>query len=98
MQDFLPGARALVDLAIAITLVEGAALWLLHRRTGRGVAPRDLLPNLTAGLSLMVALRASIAGAGWAWVAAGLLAAGLAHALDVRRRWRGDRASSQRGV
>lgn len=87
MQDYLPGARALVDLAIAITLVEGGVLWLLHRRTGRGVAPRDLLPNLTAGLCLMGAARASITGAGWHWVAAGLLAAGLAHAVDVRRRW-----------
>lgn len=89
MQDFLPGARALVDLAIAITLVELLVLCLLHWRTGRGVAPRDLLPNLAAGLCLMAAVRASLTGAGWPWLAAGLLAAGLAHAVDVKRRWRG---------
>jgi hypothetical protein len=89
MQDFLPSARALVDLAIAITLVELLVLCLLHWRTGRGVAPRDLLPNLVAGLCLMAAVRASLTGASWLWLAAGLLAAGLAHAVDVRRRWRG---------
>lgn len=88
MQDILPGTRVLVDLAIAITLVELAVLCLLYWRTGRGVAPRDLLPNLVAGLCLMAAVRASITGAGWAWVAAGLAAAGLAHGVDVHRRWR----------
>ena len=88
MQGLMPGAQALVDLAIAITLAEGLVLCLLHRRTGRGVAPRDLLPNLAAGLCLMAAVRASITGAGWTWVAAGLLAAGLAHGVDVHRRWR----------
>jgi hypothetical protein len=90
MQDILPGTRVLVlvDLAIAITLVELAVLCLLHWRTGRGVAPRDLLPNLVAGLCLMAAVRAGITGAGWGWVAAGLMASGLAHAADLRARWR----------
>lgn len=88
MLDFLPGARVLVDVAIAITLVELVVLSLLHWRTGRGVPARALLPNVTAGLCLMAALRASLTGAPWGWMAAGLLAAGLAHAVDVRRRWR----------
>ena len=89
MHDFMPATRVLIDVVIAFTLLEMLALALFHRATGRGLAPRDFLPSLAAGLALMFAVRAGITGAGWAWVAAGLLAAGLAHALDVRRRWRG---------
>ena len=81
------GGMLLVDLAIAITLFELLVLALYHWRTGRGLAPRDLLPNLGAGLALMFALRAVLSASGWGWVAAGLLLAGLAHAADVRRRW-----------
>jgi hypothetical protein len=79
---------ALIDIVIVMTLLEGAALAVYHRRTGRGMAPRDFLPNLAAGLALMLALRAGLEGAGWGYVAAGLLAAGLAHAADLQRRWR----------
>jgi hypothetical protein len=77
----------LIDLVIALTLVEALALALYHRRTGRGMAPLDFMPNLGAGLALMFALRATLSAAGWGWVAAGLMLAGLAHATDLRRRW-----------
>jgi len=43
---------------------------------------------LAAGLALMLAGRAGVSGANWAWVSAGLSVAGLAHLVDVRRRWR----------
>ncbi len=91
MDDLLgrhAGGTLLIDLAIAITLFELLAFALYHWRTGRGMAPRDFLPNLGAGLALMFALRAVLSAAGWGWVAAGLLLAGLSHAADVRRRWR----------
>jgi hypothetical protein len=78
----------LIDLVIALTLLEILALGVYHRRTGRGIAPLDFLPTLAAGLALMLAVRAGVSGAGWMWVAAGLSAAGLAHGADVRRRWR----------
>jgi hypothetical protein len=78
----------LIDLVIAMTLLEAGALALYHRRTGRGLAPGEFLPTLAAGLALMLAVRAGVSGAGWAWVAAGLSVAGLAHLADVRRRWR----------
>ena len=80
-------ALVLIDLAIAVTLAETVLLLVLHRRTGRGMPPRDLLPNLGAGLALMVALRVGLADAPWPWVAAALLMAGVAHAADLRRRW-----------
>lgn len=77
----------LIDFVIVVTLVESIVLAIYHRRTGRGLAPGDFLPTLAAGLALMVALRAGVTGAGWGFVAASLLVAGLAHAADVRRRW-----------
>ena len=81
----------LIDLVIAITVLEGVALALYHWRTGRGMSPRDFVPNLIAGLALMLALRAGQAAAPWFWVALALMTAGLAHAADLRRRWRGGR-------
>ncbi len=78
----------LIDLVIAMTLLEAAGLAVYHHRTGKGLAPGEFLPTLAAGLALMLAVRAGVSGAGWVWVAAGLSAAGLAHLADVRRRWR----------
>ena len=79
---------SLVDLVIALTLIEGAALLLYHGATGRGVAPRDFLLNLVSGLGLMLALRAFVHEAGASWIAICLLAAGVAHGLDMLMRWR----------
>jgi hypothetical protein len=79
----------LIDFVIVLTVLESIALAIYHHRTGRGLAPQDFIPTLAAGLALMLAVRAGVTGAGWGFVAAGLLVAGLAHAADVRRRWRG---------
>jgi hypothetical protein len=81
----------LVDLVIALTVVEGLALALYHRATGRGVAPQDYALNLVSGLCLMLALRSVLAGAVWPWSAAALAAAGLAHGVDIARRWQRQR-------
>lgn len=78
----------LVDFVIALTVLEGVALALYYRATGRGVAPRDYALNLVSGLCLMLALRAVLAAAAWHWTAAALAAAGLAHGADLWRRWR----------
>jgi hypothetical protein len=77
----------LIDAVILLTVCECLLLALYHRRTGRGMAPRDFLPNLCAGLALMLALRAGLSSAGWGWVAAALMASGLLHATDLRGRW-----------
>lgn len=78
----------LIDIVITVTLLEGLALLVYHRRTGRGMSPGEFLPNLAAGLALMLALRAGLGGGGWTAVAAGLLVAGLAHVADLKHRWR----------
>ncbi len=78
----------LIDAVIVFTLIECLLLLAYHRSTGKGVAPRDFLANMAAGLCLMLALRCLAADLGVAWVVLCLLAAGVAHGVDIMRRWR----------
>lgn len=77
-----------IDLVIGLTLFEGLALALYHRRTGKGVPVGDFAVNLVSGLCLMLALRAAVADAAWPWIGLWLGCAGLAHAADLARLWR----------
>ncbi len=77
----------LIDAVIVVTLVECAALTLWYRVSSTGVSPRDFALNLLSGLCLMFALRCLARDAGSAWIALFLLAAGIAHAADIVRRW-----------
>lgn len=86
MTDWLAGG-GFIDLVIALTLAEAAALLVWRRATGRGVAPRDFFVNLLSGLCLMLALRAALTGAAPSWTAAWVALAGLLHGLDLWRRW-----------
>jgi hypothetical protein len=81
----------MVDLVLALTLIEAVALVAWHRRTGGGVAPGDFLGNLLSGVCLLVALRLGLAGAWWGWIALALLAALAAHLTDLASRWRSSR-------
>ena len=81
--------RILVDAVIVLTLTEFLLLRWFFGRTGRGVAPKAIGLNLFSGLALMCALRAALADAPSPWlIALFLVAAGLLHGLDIRRRWR----------
>jgi hypothetical protein len=76
----------LVDLAIAILVVEALALvWLRARHR---LSPRDIALIALAGLGLLLALRAALSGAGPVFVIAGLTLGGLAHAADLAARLR----------
>lgn len=86
-------ARWLVDLVIAFTVIEGATLTVYHRVTGRGVAPGEFAANLVSGLCLMAALRNALIDGLPGYTLLGLLAAGLAHASDLWRRWSHGNAS-----
>ena len=78
----------LVDGVIGFTVIEGLCLAVHHRRTGRGVAPRDFAANMLSGLCLMLALRTAL-GPGDPWpVLPALLAAGVIHGIDLWLRWR----------
>lgn len=85
-----------IDAIIGLTVLEGIALALYHRATGKGLAPHDYALNLVAGLFLMLALRAVLGAAQWPWIALCLMAAGLAHGADIWRRWA--RSARQRPV
>lgn len=81
----------IVLLILAGIGVEAAVLAVLFRRTGRGVPPGLLLPNLAAGACLIGAAGAALRGAWWGWVGALLLAGGVLHAVDLKGRWRSRR-------
>ena len=89
-----------VDAVIAVSLLEAAALFGWHHLTGAGVAPREWLANLMSGLCLMLALHGAVRERGPLWIAAFLMAAGICHAADLRRRWvrRTGRSTSRRGI
>lgn len=70
----------LVDLALAILLFEAALLLALRGR--HGLPARDILLIALAGIGLLAALRAALAGASWV-VPLGLSLAGLAHGADL---------------
>lgn len=78
----------LLDGILVLTVLEAVVLTLHHQRTGAGVAPMDVLPNLASGLCLMLALRSALAGWPWPLTLGGLAASGLLHAWDLRQRWR----------
>ena len=84
----------LVDLILVVVAVEMLALGLYWRWSCRGVAIPDLLPNLLAGALLLLALRFALGGAGWMPCCACLAAAGVAHCVDLARRWRRPRDAS----
>ena len=79
----------IVDALLVLLAVEAVALGWWWRRTGRGVAPRAFLPFLAAGAGLLLAMRTALAGGWWGWVGLWLALAGIAHAVDLRGRWRG---------
>ncbi len=83
----LAGGRVL-DVIIALMVLEGLALIAYARWTGRGPAPGAMIANLASGAALMLALRAALSGWGAAAVATCLIASFAAHVTDLARRWR----------
>jgi hypothetical protein len=76
-----------IDAILLLLGAEAVALALWHRRTGRGPAPRRLLPNLLAGAFLLAALRTALPDGSHALLLLWLAAALLAHLVDLRGRW-----------
>lgn len=76
------------ELILGLVVLEGLALAAYHRATGRGVPPGRLAGNLASGGALLLALRLALGGAWWGWIGLCLFASLLAHAADLRARWR----------
>jgi hypothetical protein len=83
----MPSYLNLVDAILAILVLEWLALRVFHRRSGRGVSPTAMAPNLLAGAALLLAWRCTLVEAAWFWSYLCLLAALVAHVTDLTQRW-----------
>lgn len=86
MNELFSSGR-IVDIIIALMIVEWVALVAYRAQTGKGIPPLALSINLLAGVLLMLALRGALVGADWKWIALCLAAALPAHITDLARRW-----------
>lgn len=77
----------IIDLILALMIIEGVVLFLYHKCTGRGIPPCQLIGFLGSGVFLMLAVRAALVDAYWVWVWLPLLGAGLMHLWDLALRW-----------
>lgn len=87
MNAFLKSGWA-TDLILAVVGLEALFLFVVYRRTGRGLAPLDVFGQLLAGALLLLALRCALTGADYRWTALFLAASFPAHLFDLVRRWR----------
>ncbi|KAB1074794.1 hypothetical protein [Methylobacterium planeticum] len=78
----------IIEIILGLVLFEAVALLAWRARTGRGPRARPLLLNLTSGASLMLALRASLVGAGWTVIAGWLALSFAAHLGELVLRFR----------
>jgi hypothetical protein len=78
----------IVDMILALMVIEAMLLALYRRGTGHGPVLADMMPTLLAGFALLAALRCALAGWWWGWIGACLAAALAAHVADLSRRWR----------
>jgi hypothetical protein len=78
----------IADPILILLAAEGLFLFFYWRATRRGLAPGDFLLTLVSGFFLVLAVRQALAGGWWGWTGLLLAAGGLAHAADLRRRWR----------
>lgn len=77
----------IVDLLFVFIALEVIALEVVRRRWRRGIPGLDLIISLSAGMALLLALRAALQAAPWQQVAAYLGLSLLAHGVDLARRW-----------
>jgi hypothetical protein len=75
-----------IDVILVLVVIEMFVLSSLHRRDPRWPSLRSLMPNLLAGVALLLAVRLALADAGWAWLSACLLAALGMHLADLAVR------------
>jgi len=78
---------AIAQMLLVFLALEFVLLSIWRRRTGQGVAARQLFCFLGAGAGFATALWAALAGWSWPFMAVSLLVAFVAHALDLALRW-----------
>ncbi|MEM9401460.1 MAG: hypothetical protein AAGA44_03095 [Pseudomonadota bacterium] len=90
MQDLITGGR-IVDIVLLVMGIELVVSAIIARRRGIPLDIPGLAFNIGAGASLALALRASLTGDGWQWIAAWLISSLVFHVLDISRRWQQSR-------
>lgn len=88
MAELIVSGRV-VDLILALMVLEALVLAIFWARTMRGVHPLSLAVNLAAGACLLMALRAALTDAQSATVGVFLSLALVAHLVDLALRWQG---------
>jgi hypothetical protein len=78
----------IVDVILAILLLEVLLLLLYRRLRRRGPTYGAVIANALSGACLLLALRAALAGADPPSIAVWLVGALVAHLADLRCRWR----------
>ncbi len=86
--DSLFASGRIIDAILVMVILEGGLLWLWRHLSGRGPTLRALLPVLTSGFLLLLAVRAALTQAPWTLVALPLSAALVSHIADLILRWR----------
>jgi len=76
-----------VDCILVFMAIESIVLIAIHRSRRAGPSPGELIVSLSAGVALLLALRAAVVGSSWPMVALWLGAALIAHLGDLRLRW-----------
>jgi hypothetical protein len=87
MKEMLSGA-AIVDVALAVIVLEFIALLVMARRDARGLRVVDLVGQLLAGAMLLLAVRSALTRADERWTILFLSASFPAHVFDLVRRRR----------
>lgn len=85
--QWLIESGTIVLIMLAVVVLEALALLQLWHRRRQGIPPADLLANLGAGGSLMLALYLVLTDADWPWLTAALLLSLACHSIDIGRRW-----------
>ena len=80
---------SLIAIIVALVVVEAVVLYRRHRTTGNKVSVVVFLPNLLAGLFLMCGIQLAVWDAPTTALLGCLTMAGLCHALEFSRYWRG---------
>ena len=77
----------IIDIVLVVLLLELVAVTILYKTRNKGIPPYPLMVNIGAGGSLALAIKASVTGAGWQWIAVWLITSLVFHVLDLSQRW-----------
>jgi hypothetical protein len=85
--DKLFASGRVVDCILLFMAIESVILIAVHRLSRAGPSPRELVASLSAGVALLLALRAAVVGSHWPLIAFWLGVALIAHLGDLKVRW-----------